>query len=78
MTWIVVVLLVCSGDSCRIDSADASVVAQELDADIHKKCEAAPNCIEPRRGIYVVRQSVASPKKPVETPTPSVRTRTWI
>lgn len=69
MTWIVVVLLVCSGDSCRVENAEASVVTPEFDADLHKKCDAAPNCLEPRRGIYLIRQVVASPKTAPEKPT---------
>jgi hypothetical protein len=71
MTWIVVVMLVCSGDSCRIESAEASVVAPDFGANLHKKCDAAPNCLEPRRGIYLIRQTVAAPK-PRPEPVPAL------
>jgi hypothetical protein len=56
-------MVMCTGDTCTIQSADASVTTPEGDAKLHAQCEAAPNCVEPRRGIYVVKRQTAKPAK---------------
>ncbi len=68
MNWIVLVLVACMNDSCQVVEAEASMVDQEREQALHERCEKAANCIEPRRGIFIVRQAPKSPGPIPRTP----------
>lgn len=55
MIWIVLIKIACSGDSCTIQSADASVVNEARSEALSKACDASADCVEPRPGFYVIR-----------------------
>ena len=58
MTWICLVLVLCSkdGKDCSVERSTCGQVTVEAEAAKHKACEAASNCVEPKRGIYLIRE----------------------
>lgn len=76
MSWIVLVLIACSGptstDQCTIVESEANVVSETREDSIRKNCDASPNCIEPRKGIFLIRK-ITPPAVP---PPPASSART--
>lgn len=66
MVWIVFVMVSCLNGNCSVKDAKVQIVDERTEALTSAKCDAAPNCIEPRPGFFVIRQDDAA-AKPVET-----------
>lgn len=67
MTWIVLVLLACTNGECTILDQEVSQVTPEKELEMRKKCDASPNCIEPRPGFFLLRK-VPEKKSPAAPP----------
>lgn len=71
MGWIVLVLIACTGttgaDTCSIVEAEANLVSETREDAIRKNCDASPDCVEVRRGIFLIRKVVAPPPPPASS-----------
>jgi hypothetical protein len=70
VNWIVLVLIACSGDSCTIVEAEASLATDAREEAIRKNCDASPTCFEMRRGFFIIRQAVPAAIPIVPPPPP--------
>lgn len=58
MNWICLVLVLCSkdGTDCEVSRSTCGHVTPAVEAQKSKECAAASNCVEPRRGIFLIRE----------------------